>query len=99
MPEKRDTPAPRFAETPAEREERLYNEKRERSRAKVAGQFPATTAKVADIAKRLGIGVRIVGLIEDGKIIGKMEADTIAEMTKRNGGPLTRIDPNPDKDD
>lgn len=97
MPDKRDLPAPRFAETPAEREERLYNERRERSRQKVQRHFPAVAAKVAEVQKVLG-NIRIVGAIEDGKIIGTIEPDTLAEMTKRNGGPLQRIDPNPDKD-
>lgn len=101
MPEKQ-FPPPRFAETPAEREERLYQERRARSAAKVAEHFPVTMAKVRkaeEVFGKHGIKVRVVGAIEDGKIIGRMEKDTVADQERKNGGPLKRISPDPDKED
>ena len=96
---KKSYPTPRFAETPAEREKREYEERRAKSAEKIAKHFPKGTEHVKQIEKRLGMKVRIVGMIEGDKIVGRVEPDTLATHTERNGGPLKRINPNPEKDD
>lgn len=101
MPDEKQFPAPRFVDhiSEAEDRERAFQARRERSRAKVAKHFPAGTEIARKAEARLGMKVRIVGMIEDGKIVGRIDKHTLADMEQKNGGPLKRIDPDPDKED
>jgi hypothetical protein len=100
MPD-RQYPKPRFDDEidEAEARERAYAERRERSRAKVNAEFPQLTAYVRDVVERELGPVRIVGMIEDGKIIGRIAPDTLRAHEAANGGPLKRISADPDVKD
>lgn len=97
----KEYPEPRFpGDAEAEAKAAKIADRRERSRQKVQRNFPGVTAYVKDVVeKRLGMKVRIVGAIEDGKIIGKVAPDLVASEELKNGGPLKRINPDPDKED